>query len=51
MNISTWNVTSLARKVELVEEDKKYRLAIVGLSSTKKKGNGIVVLQDGWQLF
>ena len=51
MNVGTWNVTSLTGKeVELVEEVKKYRLDIVSLSSTKKRGNGIVVLQDGWQL-
>lgn len=51
MNIGIWNVTSLTGKeIELVEEVKKYRLDIVGLSSTKEKGNGTMILQDGWRL-
>ena len=52
MNIGIWNAVLLTGKeVELVEEVKKYRLELVGLPLTKKKGNGTVVLQDGWQLF
>ena len=39
------------KEEELVEEVKKYRLEIAGLSLTKKKENTTVVLQDEWQLF
>ena len=36
LEIGTWNISSLnAKEVELVEETMKYRLDIVGLSSTK----------------
>ena len=52
MNIGIWNAVSLTGKeVELVEEVKKHLLEIIGSPLTKKKGNGTVVLQDGWQLF
>ena len=52
MNIGIWNAISLTgEEVELVEEVKKYRLEIIGLPLTKKKGNGTLILQDGWQLF
>ena len=52
MDIGTWNVTSLAGKEkELVEEVEKYRLDIVGLSSTHSKGSGTVNLERGWTLY
>ena len=35
----------------MVREAEKYRLDIVGVSSTKRKGSGIVVLDKGWKLF
>ena len=48
----TWNVTSLTGKEpELVDEAIRYRLDIVGVSSTKRKGNGTLVLNKRWQLF
>ena len=37
--------------MELVEEAKKYHLDIVGVSSTKRRGSGIVDLDGGWKLF
>ena len=48
----TWNVTSLAGKeLELVEEVERYRLDIVGLTSTHSSGSGTQVLERGWTLF
>ena len=42
MNIGTWNVRSLSGKeVELVEEIKKYNVDILGITETKKKGEGV----------
>ena len=47
-----WNVLTLTGKeLELVEEAKRYRLDIVGLSSTKRRGSGTVELDGGWKLF
>ena len=47
-----WNALPLKRKeLELVEEAKKYHLGIVEVSSTKKRGSGIVDLGGGWKLF
>ena len=37
--------------MELVEEAKRYRLDIVGISSTKRRGSGTVDLDGGWKLF
>ena len=52
LHIGTWNVTSLTGKEpELVDEAIRYRLDIVGVSSTKRKGNGTLVLNKRWQLF
>ena len=48
----SWNVTSLRNKQdELVDEAKRYRLDIVGVSSTKRHGSGTKDLQEGWKLF
>ena len=42
MSIGTWNVRSLSGKeVELVEEIKKYNIDILGITETKKKGEGM----------
>ena len=47
-----WNVLTLKGKaLELVKEAKKYHLNIVGVSSTKSRGSGIVDLDSGWKLF
>uniref|UniRef100_A0A8C6NR40 Endonuclease/exonuclease/phosphatase domain-containing protein n=1 Tax=Nothobranchius furzeri TaxID=105023 RepID=A0A8C6NR40_NOTFU len=47
----TWNVTSLAGKEqELVAEVERYRLDIVGLTSTHSIGSGTQVLERGWTL-
>ena len=52
LRVGTWNVTSLfGKEQELIEEAIAYRLDIVGLSSTKRKGSGILVMDQGWQLF
>ena len=46
------NVFSLTvKEQELVEEAKRYRLDIVGISATKRHGSGIVQMGDGWRLF
>ena len=50
--LGTWNVTSLAGKErELVEEVERFRLDIVGLTSTHSSGSGTQVLEGGWTLF
>ena len=42
MIFGTWNVQSLrGKEVELVEEAKKYKVDILGITETKKKGQGI----------
>ncbi|KAI3360637.1 hypothetical protein L3Q82_002502 [Scortum barcoo] len=49
--IGTWNVTSLGGKEpELVREVERYRLEIVGLTSTHSLGSGIQLLERGWTL-
>uniref|UniRef100_A0A8C6LWU7 Reverse transcriptase domain-containing protein n=1 Tax=Nothobranchius furzeri TaxID=105023 RepID=A0A8C6LWU7_NOTFU len=48
----TWNVTSLAGKEpELVAEVERYRLDIVGLTSTHCIGSGTRDLERGWTLY
>ena len=37
--------------MELVEEAKRYHLDVIGISSTKRRGSGIVDLDGGWKLF
>jgi len=47
-----WNIFTLTGKeLELVEEAKRHHLDIVGISSTKRRGSGIVYLDGGWKLF
>ncbi|KAI3366593.1 hypothetical protein L3Q82_009278 [Scortum barcoo] len=49
--IGTWNVTSLGGKEpELVREVERYRLEIVGLTSTHSLGSGTQLLERGWTL-
>ena len=46
-----WNVLTLTiKKLELVEEAKKYHLDVVGVSSSKRGGSGMVDLNCGWKL-
>ncbi|TWW80073.1 hypothetical protein D4764_10G0011030, partial [Takifugu flavidus] len=48
----TWNVTSLVGKeLELVGEVERYRLDMVGLTSTHSVASGTQVLEGGWTLF
>ena len=50
--LGTWNVTSLAGKEpELVREVERYRLEIVGLTSTHSLGSGTTLLERGWTLY
>ncbi|TWW53877.1 R2DM Retrovirus-related Pol polyprotein from type II retrotransposable element [Takifugu flavidus] len=50
--LGTWNVTSLVGKEpELVCEVEKFRLDIVGLTSTHSKGSGTSLLERGWTLY
>ena len=52
LHIGIWNVTLLTGKEsELVDKAIRYRLDIVGVSSTKRKGNGTLALNKRWQLF
>ena len=52
LHIGTWNATSLTSKEpKLVHEAFRYRLDIVEVSFTKRKGNGTLVLNKRWQLF
>ena len=52
LHIGTWNMTSLTSKEpEPVDEPIRYRLDIVGVSSTKRKGSGTLALNKRWQLF
>uniref|UniRef100_A0AAV2L504 Uncharacterized protein n=1 Tax=Knipowitschia caucasica TaxID=637954 RepID=A0AAV2L504_KNICA len=49
--LGTWNVTSLGGKEpELVGEVERYRLEIVGLTSTHSLGSGTQLLERGWTL-
>ncbi|TWW70619.1 hypothetical protein D4764_17G0001020 [Takifugu flavidus] len=50
--LGTWNVTSLVGKEpEVVREVEKFRLDIVGLTSTHSKGSGTSLLERGWTLY
>ncbi|KAM9358371.1 uncharacterized protein ABDE67_003862 [Symphorus nematophorus] len=50
--MGTWNVTSLGGKEpELVREVERYRLEIVGLTSTHSVGSGTQLLERGWTLY
>ena len=41
MNIGTWNTRSInGKEIELVNEVKKYKIDILGITETKKKGRG-----------
>ena len=50
--LGTWNVTSLlGKEPELVREAERFRLDIVGLTSTHSLGPGTSPLERGWILF
>ena len=50
--LSNWNIlTLIGKELKLVEEAKRYHLDIIGVSSTKRRGSGTVVLDGGWKLF
>ena len=50
--LGNWNILTLTGKEqELVEEAKRYHLDIIGVSSTKRRGSGIVNFNGGWKLF
>ena len=50
--LGNWNILTLSgKKLELVEEAKRYHLDIIGVSSTKRRGSGTVDLDGGWKLF
>uniref|UniRef100_A0A3P9PV83 Reverse transcriptase domain-containing protein n=1 Tax=Poecilia reticulata TaxID=8081 RepID=A0A3P9PV83_POERE len=50
--LGTWNVTSLVGKEpELVCEAERFRLEIVGLTSTHGSGSGTSLLERGWTYF
>ena len=43
--------TLIGKELEFEEEAKKYRLDIVGVTSTKRRGSGIVDLDGRWKFF
>ena len=47
----TWNVTSGGKEPELVHKFERYRLDIVGLTSTQSMGSGTNLLKKDWTLF
>ena len=50
--IGNWNVSSLTGKEQkLVCLIQQYRLDVVGISSTKRRGSGTVELNGGWKIF
>ncbi|XP_078129435.1 FERM domain-containing protein 6 isoform X2 [Sander vitreus] len=50
--LGTWNVTSLwGKEPELVREVERYRLDLVGLTSTHSLGSGTILLDRGWTYF
>ena len=50
--IGNWNVSPLTGKEqEFVREAQQYRLDIVGILSTKRRGSGAVELKGGWKIF
>ena len=50
--LGNWNILTLTGKeLELVEEEKRYHLDIIGVSSIKQSGSGTVDLNGGWKLF
>ena len=50
--LGNWNVFTLTEnELELVGEANKYHLDIVGVSSTKRRGSGIVDLDGEWKFF
>lgn len=51
VRFGTWNIKTLVGKeVELIEEMKSHKLEVLGLSEVKKKGSGIMSLQEGYTL-
>ena len=49
--IGNWNVSSLiGKEQELVCQAQQYRLDIVGISSTKRRGSVTVELNGGWKI-
>lgn len=46
----TWNVTMVGKEPEVVCEVERYRLDIVGLTSTHGLGSGTSLLERGWTL-
>lgn len=52
MKIGTWNVRSITGKEEeLVEEMEKQQIEILGITETKKKGNGMKRIHKGYWIF
>ena len=47
MNIGTWIVQSVrSKEIELVQEMRKYKISLPGVTETKKKGQGIEDLRS-----
>ncbi|KAJ4430790.1 hypothetical protein ANN_19381 [Periplaneta americana] len=51
VRFGTWNIKTIAGKeVELIQEMKRHKPEILGISEVKKKGNGMKKLQEGYTL-
>ena len=49
--IGTWNIKTInGKEEELVEEMRKYKTEILGLSETKRRGNGEKTLKNNYIL-
>jgi len=49
--IGNWNITSLrGKRHKLVEEDKRYGVDVVGISSTKRRACNIMGLGFIWKI-
>lgn len=47
--IGTWNINTInGKEEEIVEEIKDWKIQIMGISETKKKGKGFKILKDGY---
>lgn len=50
--IGTWNVRGInGKEMELIDEVKKIKIDILGITETKKKGTGMQQMRDGYSMY